>query len=409
MIRWITDFIGTAPYLEAVSEVEDYEILDVRNLVDKQGNDNEEINLKIKQGLEYLYAGKKLLVCCDYGMSRSNSIAAGIISIYESISIFDAVRRVVEQTGEKEIKLPMINSVISSIGYNLDDSTNNNTVLITGGGGFIGSKVLKRLEDFKIISPSSNELDLSKDRVELDLLLKENSISTLVHLANPRKITTYDAFGQSLSMLKTVLDACLENNVRLVYISGWVIYEGYKGDILADENTAMISKSNYGDLRILSEELVDMYVKRGLNLMMIRACSVYGMEKDVPKFIWNFIDKASKNETINTHRYLNGNPKLDLINVNDLADVLEICVRSGDTGVFNIGGNDMHSTNEVAELIVNRLKSKSSVVSTNIKDYVANIQMDNTTFSNKYHWEPKRNLNSEIDGMIGRYMNDFKK
>lgn len=402
MIRWITDYIGTAPYLEAVSEKEDYEILDVRNLVDKQGNNNSEVDLKIKQGLECLYTGKKLLVCCDYGMSRSNSIAAGILSTYEKISIFDAIRTVIERTGEKEIKLPMINSVISWSGYNVNES--RDAILVTGSKGFIGSKLMERLDDLNVTAPPSDELDLSKDRVELDLLLKENNIGTLVHLANPRKNTTYDALGQSLSMLKVVLDACLANNVRLVYVSSWIIYEGYKGDILADENTAMISKSNYGDLRVLSEKLIGMYLQRGLKLMMIRACSVYGIEKDVPKFIWNFIDKASKNETINTHEYINGNPKLDLINVNDLADVLEICVRSKDTGIFNIGGNKTQSTNEIAQLIIDHLRSDSRIVSTKIDDYVANVQMDTTAFSNRYHWEPKRYLGFEIDSMIKKYL-----
>ena len=79
MIRWITDELGTAPFTD--SEIsDDLNVLDVRDLVDKHGNSPEATREKIDQGVSLLQQGGRLVVCCDYGISRSNAIAAGILS-----------------------------------------------------------------------------------------------------------------------------------------------------------------------------------------------------------------------------------------------------------------------------------------------------------------------------------------
>lgn len=79
MIRWITPFLGTAP--AGSTDIEpDTGIVDVRDLVDKSGNDPRSVRAKIEQGVALLDEGRRVVVCCDYGVSRSNSIAAGILS-----------------------------------------------------------------------------------------------------------------------------------------------------------------------------------------------------------------------------------------------------------------------------------------------------------------------------------------
>ena len=96
MIRWITQNLGTAAYNDAITISEDFEIVDVRNLVDKEGNTSLEIQKKIDEALLLLESKKRVVVCCDYGMSRSNSIAAGILARHENISIASAVKKVME-------------------------------------------------------------------------------------------------------------------------------------------------------------------------------------------------------------------------------------------------------------------------------------------------------------------------
>ena len=85
-IRWINEYLGTAPAADIV-ELDNIKIIDVRDLVDKAGNQSETIKEKIMTGVKYLQSGEKTIVCCDYGISRSNAVAIGIIAIHNQISM----------------------------------------------------------------------------------------------------------------------------------------------------------------------------------------------------------------------------------------------------------------------------------------------------------------------------------
>ncbi|HET6995255.1 MAG TPA: hypothetical protein VFI06_09760, partial [Chitinophagaceae bacterium] len=98
MINWLTDYIGTGAYLDVMAAGGDVAVVDVRNLVDKDGNTGEAILSKIDESIAILKKHGKVVVCCDYGMSRSNSIAAGVISKYESIPFSKAVSMVQQKT-----------------------------------------------------------------------------------------------------------------------------------------------------------------------------------------------------------------------------------------------------------------------------------------------------------------------
>ena len=112
------------------------------------------------------------------------------------------------------------------------------------------------------------------------------------------------------------------------------------------------------------------------------------------------MDKCRRNETITTHHYLNGDPKLDLMHLSDLVDAIEIAIRSGDTGTYNVGSGNLISTKNVAELLVQMTSSSSIITQTEINDYVANILLDSTAFSKKYGWYPKISLENGLKSLL---------
>lgn len=114
MIHWITKNLGTASFDEA-SRLSGICIIDVRDLVDKGGNTVDAIRTKIDSTIDYLKQDEKVVVCCDYGMSRSNAIAAGAIALKEGIEFPNAVRMVINSTGEEEINLNVLSAVRKAI------------------------------------------------------------------------------------------------------------------------------------------------------------------------------------------------------------------------------------------------------------------------------------------------------
>ena len=196
--------------------------------------------------------------------------------------------------------------------------------------------------------------------------------------------------GEMLSMLRNVLEVCKENNIRLIYPSGWEVYSAYRAsDLIANENLPVFPKGPYGEAKLLCENLIEHHRKLyGLECGLLRSSPLYGEASDRPKFIYNFIGKALKNEPITTHQYINGAPQMDLLHVDDFVSAVVAAIETNFVGAVNIGAGRVVSTREVAEWIVRKTGSGSTVESRIIEDYVANITMDISLAKKRLSWQP---------------------
>ena len=403
MIRWITHQLGTAAFTDP--EIGTHlAVLDVRDLVDKSGNPAEATREKIEQGLAQLNQGQRLVVCCDYGISRSNAIAAGILARQADVPLEKAVREVLQKTGEQEIKLEPLAAVRAALAEGGARSSETlPRVLVTGGNGFIGRRLLAELgREFFCCAPGRNEVDLLGGALELDLLVKEQSINWVVHLANPRVYTSNRAMGESVTLLRNVLEVCRNNGSRLVYPSGWEIYSGYRTtELSVDEDVPPLPKGPYGETKLLCEQLIELHrAQYGLRCALLRSSPLYGRGGDRPKFIYNFVDKALRGAAIHTHRYRNGEPRLDLLHVDDFVAALLAVVRKGFVGTLNLGTGQTVSTRHLAEWVVQRCGSGSAVGYRDIEDFVGNIAMDYGRAERELGWKPRYTWQDELEQII---------
>ncbi len=378
-IRWITTQLGTAP-ASAIEAEDDLSVIDVRNLVDKAGNSIEATRQKIQEGIDSISQGKRTVICCDYGMSRSNAIAVGVVASLEKISFDAALRKVLDVTGETEIKLQPLSAVREALGESTTNRSvdSHRSILVTGGNGFLGKAFQSACGDeFRLVAPSSDELDISLGSTQLSLLANEEDVSCIVHLANPRVFSSNVAIGQTLSMLRNVLDVCLSRNIELIYPSGSEVYSGYAGTLLADESTTLLPSGPFGEAKALAEILINHSRRNeGLKCKIIRSSTVYGPGAEKPKFIYNFINKALRSEKIVTHCYQNGFPSLDLFHVSDWVLTLKKILELESLEDINIGSGELISTREIAELIVEKTGSNSAIETITIDTKVASIAMN---------------------------------
>lgn len=404
MIRWITENLGTAPGTdESISH--QVSILDVRDLVDKFGNSAAATREKIEQGANWLNEGKTVVVCCDYGISRSNAIAAGILALNLKISLNNAVRDVIKATGEQEIKLDPVNAVRAALEETSADAVPNPSapVLITGGSGFVGRNLLACLRSgYNPVAPASDQVDLCAGAILLDLAARESQASCIVHLANPRVFTSNRAMGEMLTMLRNVIEVCCENDIRLIFPSSWEIYSAYTtASIVAGETLAPLARGPLGEAKLLCENLIDVHRRQsGLKCALIRSATLYGNTVERPRFIGTFINKARRAEPIFTHQYTNGPANLDLLHVDDFTAAIEALVNSDFAGDLNLGTGESVNTRDIAQRIVELTRSASEVKPRLIEDSSPNIVMDSSRAREYLSWEPKITWESGIKALL---------
>jgi UDP-glucuronate decarboxylase len=264
-------------------------------------------------------------------------------------------------------------------------------VLVTGGNGFIGKHARQRLDEaFEVFSPTRNELDLQLGSTQLDLVVGEGEIDCIVHLANPRIYTSNIALGDTLTMLRNVLDVCVSRDIKLLYLSSWEVYSGYRANSLyADDSLPLFPKGPYAETKSLTEMLIE-HCRRtqGLRCTMVRSSPVYGIGSDKPKFIYNFIDKIKRSQRVVTHRFNNGAPSLDLLYIDDLVSAVVKAVGSDFEGNLNIGTGVITSTQRIAEILREMLGGQSEIDSILINTDTAGIAMDASKAHKMLDWKP---------------------
>jgi UDP-glucuronate decarboxylase len=404
MIRWIAERLGTAPW-SSRGDAENATVVDARTLVDQEGNVTGNVRRVVDTALAAYQSGRTVVVCCDYGMSRSNAVAAGVLALAHEMPIEDAVERVLLATGERNMKVEVIAKVRAAIsGEGEDSPLEEGGVLITGGRGFLGSALAPVLRErgLRVLAPGHDELDLLSGAAALDLWLRRERPRTVVHLATPHALATNDALGPTLVMLKNVLDACAESGARLVYLSSWVVFSGYASpSLLASETLPLRPRGTYGQTKALAEAMIAQFRdQRRLEMAVVRASPVYGAASERPLFIRNFIDLAGRGEALVTHRYSNGFPALDLMHVDDAVDGIARIVAAGAQGTYHLGTGTLTSTAEIARIVVEELGSPSSIHHTALDHSIANVAMDFTLAKDTFGWQPRVLLRDGLTQLI---------
>ncbi len=406
MIRWITSFLGTAPASSLILE-SGQQLLDVRELIDSDSNHIELIQNKIEEGLELLRKGYTVIIGCDYGISRSNAIAAGLLSVYQKISFNDAVNQVISATGEDDIKLGPLNTVRMSLEMTEMKRTSNTRILIIGGSGLVGSALQTMLaKKWSVFAPIKRDTDLLHGAVQLDLTVRELKITHLIHLANPAVYTSIRAMGESMVMLRNAIDVCESNDLHLIYPSCGEIYSGYSSlGVMADEKLPPKPKGVSGETKWLCELLIDYHRKnRKLLCGLLRSAVLYGSNKYRPKFLYTFIDKARSGKTIYTHEYRNGFPGIDIMHVCDFCTAISKAIDKNFVGNLNLGTGRLVTTRDMAIMIREFMGSKSLIESIKIDDDAPNIAMESSKAFNLFSWKPIISFEEGIKNLLSSYL-----
>ncbi len=402
MIKWITKELGVAKRSDVKEGV--YRIIDVRDMVDKKGNSKELIIRKINTAIEIIKKKHKVVICCDYGLSRSNAIAVGVLIKYYGYNFEEAVKHLIKKTRKKTIQLEVLNSIRSISELKNSKPRNKRTILMIGKNNFIGKNLTSLLKNkYNLIVLTDSEIDLTKSPIELSLKVKKYGVGLIVYLSDPTAHTTNQTMGQMIVSLKNILEVCKENKMPIVYISSNAVFSGYKKTMRASENLSPRPGDTYGEAKMICEYLLDYYKKSyGLGVCLLRLGRVYGRGCNRTEFIKGFFEKARNNLPIYVHKYKNGFPILDLVHSKDVAGAINIAIKRNFYGTLHIGSGNGISTFKLAQKIKKFYNSKSEISFSKINNYNGNIIMNISKALKNIGWSPKINIDEGLAEFINK-------
>ncbi len=252
-------------------------------------------------------------------------------------------------------------------------------ILVTGGCGFIGSHLVRRLvqEDYNVVvvdNLSKGKLETINDLVESkkvrfikgDITLPKvakqatNGIDVVFHLAAliEAKESVEDPITYYFTnVLGTVsmLQASINNGVkRFLFTSSAAVYGNSKSlPIREDSPTKPINP--YGESKLLAEGYVNTFSKESnLGTTILRIFNVYGSKQHsaYSGVINNFIKRLSEGHS--PIIYGDGEQTRDFVHIDDVVDALLLTLRRQNSReeTFNIASGQATSINTLAQIMI---------------------------------------------------------
>lgn len=256
-------------------------------------------------------------------------------------------------------------------------------ILITGGAGFIGSNLAKRLvnDGHTVVVLDSllrgNKLDkqtyskiefIKGDVRDQQLVIKASkNCDVIYHFAavlgvdivadNPVETMDVEVIGT-----RNVVEAAFINNVKkIMYASTSGIYghsaieNALTEEVLVDPRTSYAMAKRYNEIYLASH-----HEEKGLNVISLRFFNVYGGNQDNRMVVPRFFEQAVENEEITV--FGSGKQTRDFTYIDD---TVEACVRLLDINgchIINIANEAEWCITDLATQIKDITSSKSDIV-----------------------------------------------
>ncbi|MBO6280986.1 MAG: SDR family oxidoreductase [Alphaproteobacteria bacterium] len=313
------------------------------------------------------------------------------------------------------------------------------TIIVTGGSGFIGSNLCKRLinDGNKVICVDNNytgrmcniegllshpnfKFVLHDITEPLDITEKIDQIYNLACPASPPAYQGEHAIDTTKTCIIgaiNILELARKNQATILQTSTSEVYgepevhpqrEDYWGFV----NPTGI-RSCYDEGKRCAESLFFSYHRiYNMPVKVVRIFNTYGpnMRHDDGRVVSNFICQSLQNQDLTI--YGDGKQTRSLCFVDDTVEALVRMMNSDKdfTGPVNIGNPEEHSISEIAEIITKKINNSSKVCyMERPADDPTRRQPDISLAKQKLNWQPLTSLDDGLSKTIAYYKIDLQR
>lgn len=308
-------------------------------------------------------------------------------------------------------------------------------ILVTGGAGFIGSNfvyyILDKEPEAKVVNLdlltyAGNSENLTDIESNPNYTFIQGNIinSELVnHIMKEHAITHIVNFAAESHVDRSILDpgVFVETNVqgtlnllnqaraydieKYVQVSTDEVYGSLGPSGYFTEGTPLMPNSPYSASKASADLLVRAYNETyGMNTNITRCSNNYGPyhfpEKLIPLMITNAMD--GKKLPV----YGDGENIRDWLHVKDHCQAIHLVMKEGRSGeVYNVGGHNERTNNEIVDLIVNQLDVSADLI-TYVEDRLGHDRryaIDPNKLMTELGWKPEYTFDTGIIETIEWY------
>ncbi len=292
-------------------------------------------------------------------------------------------------------------------------------VIVTGGGGFIGRAVIKKLlsngYEVEALVRYGDAVNLpvkvhpiglhNKDRVKKIL----HSDDIVIHLAwssvpVTSAVNSKNDVISNLPHSLNLIEACVEKKVSnlLFFSSGGTVY-GNPRKLPIDETHPTDPVSPYGIDKLMVEKYILMYSHRfGLPFTILRVSNAYGprYRLNTPQgVIGHWINQLKEGGAIELVG--NGDITRDFIHIEDICNATLFLLEKPTNEVYNLGSQKGVSLNQLFEILETSIRRKLKIRrlperSFDVRSNILNIEKIRKDFG----WEPVKSLEKEIEKIL---------
>lgn len=218
--------------------------------------------------------------------------------------------------------------------------------MITGGTGFIGSHLVKKLQEHGM------PVILYPQDVRKPFTVNEE-LSCIIHLAaifTPRKTKSeYEVYETNIRGTLNALECSKEKKAKFIFMSTCAVYGDQKKET-AEESDERNPNNAYGRSKSLGEDLCKAYSEEhGVSCIILRVFNCYGPGQQKKFFIPMAINALNVKNTLRLQRKATTR---DYVYVDDVVEaIIKAVDYRGKETTFNIGTGKSWRVDEVVKLI----------------------------------------------------------